>query len=502
MSTVRRNIIANGIGRVSHMLVAALSVPVYVKLLGIEAYGLVGFFTTLQSLLVVFDFGMTQTVGYAVGQLSAHDDENTRQSIRDVVVTYTSVFLVLACGFCAVVWLGAPWLATHWFRATSLPPHEIAHAVRLMALAVACQWPSILFMTAMMALQHQVAANKIQVAITLVRALGAMGVLYFLRRTPSAFFSWQVFVALASTFLMFRALRDSLPRARTFGRFRTHWIQRYGSFARNMAMVSMVSFVVLQFDKILLSKLLSLEAFGYYSVAVSAAGILAQLAPPVVTAFYPRFCQASASQQHDQLLELYIKSSRIGALLLSAPMVMLVCFATPVLYAWTGDLSVAEHSSLLLSLLAIGYGLQGTLNFPYYLQMAAGQTQIPLVINAGAIVVLVPSLMMLVPRYGAKAAAAMWILVNLLQFTLGATWTHRIVFAGRKVRWAWRSMFHPGLAACLTGTGLSLVVSQTQNRWLTLLQLGLVYAIVLAASVLSSADIRHEAWSRIRRVIP
>ncbi len=54
-------------------------VPVYIKLLGIEAYGLIGFFLTLVAILSLLDLGLGTTLNRRLAQLSI--EKNTAQEM-------------------------------------------------------------------------------------------------------------------------------------------------------------------------------------------------------------------------------------------------------------------------------------------------------------------------------------------------------------------------------------------------------------------------------------
>jgi len=60
---LERNTFANLFGAAWSAAVGVLCVPVYLKLLGAEGYGLVGLFVTLQSVFVVLDLGIGATRG-------------------------------------------------------------------------------------------------------------------------------------------------------------------------------------------------------------------------------------------------------------------------------------------------------------------------------------------------------------------------------------------------------------------------------------------------------
>ena len=58
-------------------------IPLYIKYLGIEAYGLIGIFALLQAWLALLDMGMTPTLSREMARFTggAHD----AQSIRDLL---------------------------------------------------------------------------------------------------------------------------------------------------------------------------------------------------------------------------------------------------------------------------------------------------------------------------------------------------------------------------------------------------------------------------------
>jgi len=54
---IRRNILANMIARAWGVISVYLFVPLYLRFLGIEAYGIVGFYSTLLAVLAFADMG-------------------------------------------------------------------------------------------------------------------------------------------------------------------------------------------------------------------------------------------------------------------------------------------------------------------------------------------------------------------------------------------------------------------------------------------------------------
>ena len=93
MSVIRRNVIANFAGKAWAVLMSLAFVPVYIKLLGIEAYGLIGFFLTLVAILSLLDLGLGTTLNRRLAQLSI--EKNTAQEMCDLLRTLELIYLII-----------------------------------------------------------------------------------------------------------------------------------------------------------------------------------------------------------------------------------------------------------------------------------------------------------------------------------------------------------------------------------------------------------------------
>ena len=66
MATIRWNITANFFGSVWAVALTLLIIPFQVKILGMEAFGLVGLIATLQIVFNVLDLGLSATITRSV----------------------------------------------------------------------------------------------------------------------------------------------------------------------------------------------------------------------------------------------------------------------------------------------------------------------------------------------------------------------------------------------------------------------------------------------------
>src|SRR6188768_2177572 len=127
---LKRNIAANFIGQAWSSVMAVLFVPFYIKLLGIEAYGLVGFFAVLQAWLLLLDAGMTPTIARETARLRAGTLDATEYG--DILRSMQVVMALVGLFVAAALWLSSGWIATHWLNLSEISAEQAAFAVAVM----------------------------------------------------------------------------------------------------------------------------------------------------------------------------------------------------------------------------------------------------------------------------------------------------------------------------------------------------------------------------------
>ena len=107
-------------------------VPIYIRYLGVEAWGLVGFMSMLQAWLTLLDMGLSPTLSREMARFQA--GAHSAQSIRDLLRSMEVIYGGVAVAVVGTVWLIAPWVAVHWLSATQLPVTSVAQAIGMMGL--------------------------------------------------------------------------------------------------------------------------------------------------------------------------------------------------------------------------------------------------------------------------------------------------------------------------------------------------------------------------------
>jgi O-antigen/teichoic acid export membrane protein len=209
------------------------------------------------------------------------------------------------------------------------------------------------------------------------------------------------------------ALWRSLPKAETPARFAPALFAQLWRYGAGLSGIGILAMLVVELDKIILSKMLPLEEFGYYMLASTLALGINLIIVPIFSAMQPRLTQLVARGDDTGLRQLYHKGCQLMTVLVMPVALGLCFFSEQILHIWTRDATIAHFAAPLLSLLSVGTALNALMNVPYALQLAHGWIRLALISTAIAVVVLIPALIWMIWNYGAIGAAAIWVMLNL-----------------------------------------------------------------------------------------
>lgn len=498
MSQVKHNIVANLLGRGWATAMGVLFVPLYIRYMGIEAYGLVGLYTLLLMLCNLLDLGLSATLNRELARRAEQPEEaqETRDLVRTLELIYWGVALVIAVAVMAL----APVIANHWLRANQLPTATVAQAVAIMGLVLALRWPTGLYEGGLMGLQRQVLRNAISAGTGTLRGVGAVLILMFVSPSIQAFFAWQILTNALQTALGGLFLWRSLPKGTRRPRFHPDRLRAVWQFALGMTGISLVTLLLTQLDKIILSKILPLDRFGYYSLAGVVAAGLYTLIGPLFDALFPRFSGLVAAGEEDALRGLYHRGAQLMSVVILPAAIVLALFSPELLFAWTGDMVKVENTWRLVSLLALGTAMNGLMHLPYALQLAHGWTTLTVYGNTIALAVLAPAIVLMAVHFGAIGAASIWVVLNSAYVLVVVQVMHRRLLPREKARWYVEDVGLP-LAATVAVAGLARMVSPHavgESRVVCLGVLALAAAATLSATALATPTTRGFVWKVLR----
>lgn len=431
---VRRNLVANYLGSVWVALMGFVFVPFYLKFIGAEGYGLVGFFVMLTAVFAMLDGGLGAAATRESARYGAADEEK-----RAEIVTLLTTMEIVFWGGALIVGLGiascATLLADHWLNVSAEMREDTLVALRWMALAVAMQFPLAFYSGCLNGLQRQVSLNVISVVGATARSGGAVLVLWKISPTVDTYFLWHVvisaFLVLAHRLLLTVSIRKDSAKAH----FVWSSLRGLRKFLGGVGAINILSLLLTQIDKIILSKVLSLSEFGYYSLAWTLGTIIYRVTGPIFNAYYPKIVQDVQRKDHQALAATYRTSWTLISLVVVPFSLWLAIFGKEILLFWTHSEQISNAASGALALISLGSMCNAFMHMPYAVQLAHGFTRLALWQNMLTLLIVGPLTWMLATNYGLTAAAFPWLLVNASYILISPCFMHRALSLGGMKEW-------------------------------------------------------------------
>ena len=493
---LKRNLIANYLGQGWVAIMGLAFIPLYIKYLGIEAYGLIGLFAVLQAWLTLLDMGMTPALGREMARFTGGGHSN--ESICDLLRSIEIIAVIIAVLIAAAIGLSANWIATVWLRAETLSNEVVAQAFTIMGLVTALRFLEGVYRSAIIGLQRQVLFNLVNGLMATLRGLGTLGILIWISPTIEAFFVWQGVVSIAALAILSITTYRCMPKGKFSGHFSLDALRGVWRFAGGMMGITLLALLLTQVDKILLSKILVLSEFGYYALAATVAGALYMLIGPITQAFYPKFCQLHAQGDTACLVKNYHQGAQLVSIVAGSAAIVMFFFAEIFLRLWTQDVALAQRVAPLLSVLVLGTLLNGLMWIPYQTQLAYGWTRLAMWTNIVAVTILVPAILWTVPQFGAMGAAWIWVILNACYCLISVQLMYRRILSQEKWRWYRQDVITPLISALLAANILQWLWPAWQGNAADFVLLVMAACATLSASLLVSCEIRQPLFDLLK----
>lgn len=498
MASLSCNIVANYVGKTWSALLGILLIPVYIKFMGIEAYGLVGFFMTLSSVLGILDLGIGSTMNRELARRSVGDGSNGSQ--RDLVRTLELIYWGIAMLAGAIVVVFAPFIANTWIKSQQLNSEIILKAIQLMGISVALQFPMSLYQGGLMGMQKQVLVNAILVITGTLRGGGAILMLWLISPTIQVFFAWQVVMSIIGSFAFLIAIWSNLPKSAGRARFRRHIICDVWRYAAAISANAIIGIILTQLDKVILSKVLSLKMFAYYSIAATAASAIWMVIVPFNTAVFPHLVQIHVLDRKEELKNSFHRFSQILSLILMPICAILIVFSKEILFIWMHDLSVVENSHLVVSLLVFGTMLNGIASLPANSATAFGWPMLTTYTNIIQTLFIIPLIIGMVYWLQSVGAAIAWVILNSTYVLFMAPLFFNRFLREEQKSWYLQDILVPALAAFSVCT-LSAIIAPVMNSQFAILSwilITLLFALIITGFSLSNIRTISQQWWNIK----
>jgi O-antigen/teichoic acid export membrane protein len=394
-----RNTLINLGGEALPFLVALFVLPVLIRSIGVDRYGVLTLSMIVVGYFGLFDFGLDRAATKLIAEAAGSGGEADIPGLF-----WVSLFLMLAFGAVAAVLVAAlaPWLVLSLLKIPPALRPESRHDFYLLALAMPFVISGGSLGGTLSAFQRFDLINAVRVPTGIFSYLGLLLVLPFSHRL-----GWLVAILvvgrLAGWLATFILCMRVIPALRHTQRPRRFTIWPMLSFGGWVTVSCVVSPIMVYFDRFLIGAMLSMAAVSYYAVPFQIAGKLWVLPGAMGGVVFAAF-SGSFTQDPARAALIFERAGRYTALALFPPVLLIVAFAPEGLSLWLGP-SFATHGAAVLRWIAAAAFLNCLAWTPYGLVQAAHRPDLTAKLYLAEVPFYLALLYWMLPRYGIDGAA-------------------------------------------------------------------------------------------------
>jgi O-antigen/teichoic acid export membrane protein len=407
-----RNTLLRIAGEGAPLALGLIAIPILVRELGVDRYGVLTLSYLVVGYLSLFDLGLgraaTQQISEAIG---------TGEMERIPAIFWTSTVLMFVLGICAAVLIA---MTSHWlaYSVLNIPPPLRPESVGVF-LVLGASLPFVLSGSsatgALASFQRFDLTTIIGTANGVYSFMAPLAILIFTRNliwivavlVVGRLAAWAAGLALCICLVPgltgnIRPSRDAIRPLLAFG----GWITVSG----------ITGPLMVYFDRFVIGSMLSIAEVSYYTVPYQIVNKLTMLPGAMAGVLFPAF-SSTARIDPGRAAILFDRSSRYTLLALFPGVLLLFFFSREILTIFFGAV-FARHASAVLRWLAIGILINGVAIIPYGFLQAANRPDLTAKFHVAEAPIYVIALFLLLPRFGVAGAAAAWTLRVTLDSTI------------------------------------------------------------------------------------
>ena len=414
-----KNTLLNILGRSAPLLVGVVAMPVIIRGLGTDRFGLLSLIWVIFGYFAIFDFGLGRAVTKYVAELVGKEEEEEIPPLLWSAVVFQALLGIAGAG----IWYGIASLLVN--RVLTIPPElmgEAKAAFLLLTVAVPVVLLTKSFQGLLEADQRFGIINTVAApSRTLLFLLPMVGVLLDVGLVGIVLMLVGLKMAELISFSLFSFFAFPVIR-RVSVRFSS--VKSLFSFGSWITLSSIVVPLMDYLDRFLIGSLFSMSAVSFYTAPYDVVTRIRVLPSSLNMALFPALSSQSAREE-SEVNRLHSLAVKYLFVFLSPIILLLMLFARQILGLWLGS-EFAVNSTLVFQILAIGALFSALAGVTGTLLQGVGR-----------------------PDAVAK------IMVALLPFYLGLLWglVHWIGIAGAAVAW---TALQTGLVVSFSAAGWKL----------------------------------------------
>lgn len=339
------------LGKGTAVLVSAITIPLTVRYLGAENYGLWVTISSAVTMFFVFDIGIANTLTNLISE--AYAGNNKEQAAASFATAFWMV-LGISASLGILAWLVWPWM--HWASILHVQDPALAaetsHAIAAAVIVFLFALPTGLAAKVLAGYQELHAANLFATAGSVLSLLAVVAVIYLhgnLTALVAGFAGSTVAANLACLLWICLFHKPWItPHPRLFA---PRLVRRIFGSGTQFFAIQVAGLVVFNTDNIIISHYLSPADVTPYAVTWRLVNYITAVQVFILPALWPAYSEAFASGQLQWIRATYRRVRRMTIAILAVGCGIMLVLGREIVRIWAGPAAVP--SSLLMRLMCV-----------------------------------------------------------------------------------------------------------------------------------------------------
>lgn len=397
-----RNTIWNILGQIVPMIVGIVTIPIIIRGLGVERFGVLSLAWVVVGYFSLFDLGIGRALTKFVADKLGADEEHAIPSLA-----WTALILMLLLGIAGSVITAAlsPWLVHRLLKVSEALQYETLRGFYLLAASIPLVTTTAGLRGILEALQRFRVVNAIRIPMSIFSFVAPLLVLPFshslvpviamlvvARLVGCGVHAWACFRAMPALFRSFSWERSAIIPLAKFG----GW----------MTVNNVIGPFMYYIDRFLVGAVISVTALAYYTTPIDMMLRLIVIPSAIVGVLFPAFAM-SLNQDSTRAGILLSRGLKYIFFAIFPIVLVVITFASEGLRLWLGP-TFSQNGASVLRWAAAGVFLNSLSALPFNLIQSAGRPDITAWLITAELPVYWAALWYLTRRMGIEGTAIAW----------------------------------------------------------------------------------------------
>ena len=332
------------------MIVALITVPLYLKIIGYEKYGLLVIVWAITGYLSFFDLGLSRSLIQRLSSLKNSIDNDASELV------WTAYFLTLFSSLVAVVigYFAAKYSILHFANQTKIPVNQLNELVNLLLISIPILLTVSIFSSALQAKLRFVELNFIQTIGGVFFQVSPLILAYLGYTKLSTLVLSMLLVRLLVAVSLYYKCKKYVPLS-GFPKLDLKHIKPLISFGGWVTCMSIFNSIMGSIDKILVSSMMGVKFVSHYSVPFDLVSKGMLISNSLSVAIFPKL---SSTDSHESKITVE-KTTKVLVAIMTPLIVLGIAFVKPFMSLWIGE-RFAENSAGVAEIILVGVWINST----------------------------------------------------------------------------------------------------------------------------------------------